>query len=519
MNPFTLIKQHKLAAVFSIIAVILVSVAIMNRVKNPALSQNGEELPTVSLINVNDYRQQQTINLDNGIVQSLGQADLKSQVSAQIAAVSVKLGDRVSAGQTLVQMQNSDIRAQLEQAEARLDELKKGSRPEDIAISQTARDESQAALINSVKDAYAKSDDAIHNHIDKFFTDARQANAQFLVVTSAGGSQATFRASDTDLAIAVSKQKYPMEQMLADWKDLAMDLQPSSDAAAIENALALSKTNMQKEIDFLNQMAPLVNSLSSDNATYKQIIDGYKTEFSAARATVGGSMASLQGSETAWRSAQKALSLKLAGASAEQIRQSQAAVDALQAALAKTVVISPISGEISYISARVGELATPGLLLASVVNPATLKIKTYASENDLPMIAALSDAMIDGNAKGVVQSVSPAVDPQTKKAEVDILVTENGQPPIVIGQNVSVKISGKISGQNNGYLLPIQAVQFSGNENSVMAVNGDGAIATVGVTTGEVIGENIRITKGLSPDMKILSSVRGFKNGDKVNIQ
>ena len=474
----------------------------------------------VALVPVSDYQQAKTVNIDNGIVQSLGQADLKSQLTAAITAVNVKLGDTVSAGQTLVQLQNSDIAAQLDQAQARLDELKKGARTQDIQLSQTSADEAKATLINSIKDAYAKSDDAIHNHIDKFFANPRETNAQFLIMASVGGGQITFQASNPDLATAAGRQKYNLEKTLSDWQTAVNGLQDSSDAATIESALALSKQNLQVEIDFMNDMAPLVNNLSSDNATYKQIIDGYKTEFSAARATVSGVLASLQGSETASRSATQALNLKLAGASAEQIRQAQASVDALQATLAKTRIVAPIAGRISYINGHIGELASNGQLVASVVNPNALQIKAYASENDLPLISQGDLVNIDGNAKGTITSVSPAIDPSTKKAEVDATVTQNAQPPVVIGQTVSVKIVSKQLGQGSEiYLLPIQAIQFSGNGNFVLSVDQNQKIVKTAITTGEIVGENIYVTGGLNPNMKIVATVRGLKEGDTVNPQ
>ena len=519
MNFFTFFKQHKLNFSFAIIAIALVTLIIASRIKNQAQIQTPAETPTVSLISVSDYLAQRTISLDSGIVQSLGQADLKSQLSGQIEQVNVKLGNNVASGQVLVQLQNRDIAAQLAQAQANLEGLKKGSRPEDIALSKTTADEAQTALINSIKDSYAKSDDAIHNHIDKFFVNPRQSNAEFLITANVGGNTAAFQAQDFDLANQISGQKYQLEPMLTGWQNILKNILPGSDISVIENAAALSKENLQKEIDFLNAMAPLVNNLFTDNATYKQIIDGYKTEFSAARNAISGALNSLQASQTALKTAAEALNLKLAGATNEQIQQAQASVDAIKATLAKTAIAAPINGKVSYIDANIGELATPGQLIATVVNPNALQVKSYASEADLASIAIGNQVAIDGNATGIVKNISPAVDPQTKKAEIIVMVTKNGSPSIIIGQSVSLKIISKTLGANTMYLLPIAAVQFSGAQNSVLVVNQNNIIEQIPVTTGELIGENVQITNGLMPNMKILSSVRGFKSGDKVNIQ
>ena len=533
MNIFTILAKHKITVIFSILAVAAASLATINALKTQTSGQTAESAPMVSLVSASDYQKQKTVDIGNGTVQSLGQADLRSQFSAPITRINAKLGDKVGAGQVLIQLKNDDIIAQMDQAQAalasaqsRLDELKRGNRAEDIAISQTSAGETQTALINSIKDAYAKSDDAIHNHIDKFFQNPRGINADFLIILNIGGNQATVQPSNSDLARDVSNEKYALESTFKIWQDSTSKLHASAEKNEIEIALAAAKSNLQSEIDFMNLMAPIVNDLTIDNTTYKQVLDGYKTEFSASRSTVSGALASLQGAETSWRTANKSLDLKLAGSSEEQISQGQAAVDqaqasvnALRATLAKTAIVSPIAGEISYINGHIGEFVSAGALVASVINPDALQVKAYVSENDLPFVSENDAATIGDNATGIVQTISPAVDSQTKKAEINVLVTKNARNQIVVGQSVSLKIaSAKLKQTGNAYLLPIEMVRFSGNGNYVFTV-GNGLIEQVPVTTGEIVGENVYVIEGITPDMKIVSSARGLKAGDKVNIQ
>lgn len=531
MNLLSIVKQHKVSATFAVIAASLIATAVATRVNDQNQTPTTDGRPTVSLVPAADFARPLTIDLDSGQVESMKQADLKAQMTAQIVSVNAKLGDNVSAGQILVKLQDRDIAAQLEQAQAglsaaqaRLDELKRGGRTEDIAISRTGAAEAQTSLINSLKDTYAKSDDAIHNHIDKFFANPHQRNAEFLISVNVGGIQTSFRPNNDDLAYKTANQKYALEAVLSDWQKTIMTVTADSGQNQIDAATDLSKKNLQTIIDFMNTMAPLVNDLTTDNSTYKPIIDGYKTEFSAARGAVSGALAVLQGAQAAQKNAANALDLKLAGSSAEQIRQGQAAVEqaqaavnALKATLSKTAIAAPISGKISYISGDIGELAAAGQLIASIVNPGTLQVKTYASENDLAQIQIGAAAEIDGGASGIVSNVSPAIDAQTKKAEVMIAINKNAPAPIIIGQSVSVKISAenKNSGRTD-FLLPIQAVQFTNESNFVLTVNSRNIVETISVQTGDLIGENIRIVGGLPADAKIIPSVRGLKAGDTV---
>jgi len=519
MNLIHFLKHHKLGAIFIIAAIAIIFGAGAARINNQNQAQTTEQTPSVSLILASDYLAQNTVSLDSGTVQSAKQTSLKAQISAQIVSINANLGDNVSAGQTIAKLQDRDIAAQSDQARARLEELEKGARPQDIQLSQTSSEEAKSALINSIKDAYAKADDAIHNHIDKFFANPRQSSAEFLISINVSGTRVDIYPVNGELARRAASQKYALESMFSEWQKTISTVVSNTGQNEIETAGNLSKKNLQTVIDFANTMAPLVNDLSSDNAAYKQIIDGYKSEFSAARSTASGALNSLQGAQTAWLAAGNALELKLAGASDEQIRQARATVEALQAALAKTAIIAPISGKISYIAGNIGELAMPGQLIASIVNPTALQVKTYASEIDLPRITIGDYAEIDGGAQGTVSNISPAIDPQTKKIEVIIAITKNAPNPIVIGQNVSVKINAKNTGSAGAkYLLPIQAIQFTDNGNYALFVEKN-LITRISVQTGELIGENIQITGGLDAETKIVSSVRGLKEGDSVTIQ
>lgn len=529
MKLITLFKQHKLLAAFLAIAIISAIGITAAKIKNSSTGESPVEPPQATLIAAKDFVRQKNITLDNGVVESLGQADLRSQFSAPIARVNAALGSMVTAGQILVELKNDDLDAQMDQAKAglaaafaRFDETKRGARPEDLMVSQNAADQAKVALVNAIQDAYAKSDDAFRNHIDKFFTNPREKFPQFSIVINAGGNQAAFSGSDVNAQRKTESEKYGIETMLENW-------QLSTDATIInsnlEQAVFLAKTNLQREIGFMNTMAISVNGLSSDNASYKQIIDGYKAEFSAARSIVAGSLQALSAAQAGWRGTGDALALKAAGATNEQIKQAQASVDqanaavkALDAAIEKTIVRSPIAGRVSYLSARVGELATPGQLVASVVNPGALIVKTYASETDFPFISE-GDAATVGTAQGTVRTVSPAVNPTTKKIEVNIALNQ-GNSGLVVGQTATVVvIPKKLANETPSFLIPIQAVRFSADGNSVFVVGQDSTIGQVMVSTRQLVGENVEVISGLDMDMKILSSVRGFKVGDKIKSQ
>lgn len=81
---------------------------------------------------------------------------LASKVVGKVAWIGVEKGDKVREGQIIVRLEDDEYRAQLMQArgniaalEARLLELKNGSRPEEIQVAKANLDSAQAELVNA----------------------------------------------------------------------------------------------------------------------------------------------------------------------------------------------------------------------------------------------------------------------------------------------------------------------------------------------------------------------------------
>ena len=82
--------------------------------------------------------------------------DVNSKVTGRIAWIGVEKGDKVSAGQILVRLEDQEFRAQVQQArgsvaaaDARLKQLEHGSRPEEIAVARANLDQARANLVNA----------------------------------------------------------------------------------------------------------------------------------------------------------------------------------------------------------------------------------------------------------------------------------------------------------------------------------------------------------------------------------
>ncbi|MBI4909437.1 MAG: efflux RND transporter periplasmic adaptor subunit [Acidobacteria bacterium] len=91
-----------------------------------------------------------------GYIIAAHKIQVASKVVGRVLAINVEKGDRVKEGQILARLEDDEYRAQLQQGrgqlqalQARMEELKNGSRPEEIAVAKANLDQAKADLGNA----------------------------------------------------------------------------------------------------------------------------------------------------------------------------------------------------------------------------------------------------------------------------------------------------------------------------------------------------------------------------------
>lgn len=104
-----------------------------------------------------DAAGQQVVLTSTGYIVAAHKIEVASKVNGRVAWIGVEKGDRVKAGQVLVRLEDDEYRAQLLQAQgqlanlqAKLEELKNGSRPEEIHKAEADVEQAKADLANSL---------------------------------------------------------------------------------------------------------------------------------------------------------------------------------------------------------------------------------------------------------------------------------------------------------------------------------------------------------------------------------
>ena len=168
---------------------------------------------------------------------------------------------------------------------------------------------------------------------------------------------------------------------------------------------------------------------------------------------------------------------------------------------------------------RAGELAQPGQLIATVVGGGGLRVRAYASGEDLSRIKTGAKAVIQDNISGTVTSVAPSVNQTNRRVEIEISINNAATSNLVIGQNVNVSIDAAnipIAKNKGNYLLPIQNVKIVPGAAYVFTVDSESKIVKNPVIIEKVEGDYVEIASGITPDMKIVSPVYELEEGEQV---
>jgi len=393
--------------------IIIITIIIIALIPGAYFIFKGDNAPVYEFISAKKGEVLQEVSVI-GIVRPAHDVDLAFEKGGKVSSVKADVGDKVSAGQILAVLYNLDIIAQLEQVqanlkdqEAKFEELKKGTRPEELSVYQTKVDNAKTALeekrksaVNNIQDAYTKSEDAVRNKTDQFFSNPRGSNPQ-LILTGINGQ----------LKTDVEWGRFLMEGTLVSWNLFLNNLTVSGDLDAY---IDTSKKNMEQAKNFLDDTALAVNSLTPNSSLTQTTIDTYKSNVSTARTNVNTAIANLTSAQEELKSAkatlllaEQDLLLKKAGPTAEQLTSQEAQIEGAKASVsnyeaqvAKTILRAPINGIVTKQEAKVGEILAAGVVIVSVISESQFEIEANIPETDIAKIRIGNEARITLDAYG-----------------------------------------------------------------------------------------------------------------------
>ncbi len=344
-----------------------------------------------------------------GYVTPIRHADLSLSANGRVLEVLVTEGEQVRAGQPLIQLQDTALKAALAQAQADLKSLQNGARPEEIAVAQANLHIAQGQLELAQAELSRLQNGALAVPIAAAQAGAARAQAELKVV------------QDSYDALVLGPGHGVADDLNVPGRGLgAYEEQKRSQLAATQVAYSAALKRLTEA------------RVSTDHS------------LQAARAGVDVA--------TAQRDAAKArLALIEASATSQQIGVAKARVDQAQAALDEATLVAPFDGTIAEVAIKPGEIATPGMRLISLADLTQWEVDTDdLSEKEVvdvqpgAPVSITLDALPGMTLRGQVMFITPRS--TTKSGDVTYTVRlsiADPDPRLRWGMTASVDILDK----------------------------------------------------------------------------
>jgi multidrug efflux pump subunit AcrA (membrane-fusion protein) len=521
-------------------------------------SNNDEVLYDVHEVSYGSISQEVT---ETGIVRPGQTADMAFKIQGTVEEIKVKVGDKVTAGQELIMLEQDELRLKVSKAsaawvvaKATLDKLITGVTEEDkqvyltavtnaektllnkqIALEDTKSDaesdlkQAYEDMINEMHDAYIKADDAVRNQVDQFIDNPRSSNPDI-----------AFNVSDSQLESNIENSRFLIEAIFVYWQGTLTGLTATGD---LDPYVGTMESDLLEIKSFLDSVSLAVNNLSPYGSLTQTTIDGWKTDVLTARTNVSTELASITNqkqtiettkitnqtnintaqaavdtAEASLKTAQDKLAQTIAPPRSEDLSLTQAQVDQAAATLAisredlkQSVIISPFDGIVTDIDVEVGETVSIGGVVVSVDSKDSFQIEVDIYEEDIPWVDVGDPVNIELVAfpnemfNGIVMSVEPA------EKMIDG----------VVYYEVKIGINYEKAGVKNGMTADVTIITDSKDRVLLVprkAVNKRDGISMVEILVNDVIEER-EIKVGLQGSNDMFEVVSGLEQGDQIIVR
>ena len=317
------------------------------------------------------------------------------------------------------------------------------------------------------------------------------------------------RLDDEQIHLQIAQAKATLDSAQASLEKVKAGARPQEINQA-EAAMQQSKINLDSAEENYLRMEKLL----SEGAVSQQQFDQAKGQYEI--------------TEAQYRAAKERYELVKEGASQEdirsveaQVRQTQSTMEIAESQLRNTVIRAPVSGKITGISVKTGEIVSSAVPLLSILDISELYLKSGISEKDIAsvQIGQEADILIDAFPQeifsGEVISKGAIVDPVSKTMEIKIKIIN---PHIYIPPGVFARANILIEKKPDALVIPSTALTRRTEGLFVYVLDGDVAERRA-VVTGITQGNQVEVTEGLQLDEIIVSSGNvTLEEGDRVRV-
>jgi HlyD family secretion protein len=487
------------------------------------------------------------------------EAALAMSIAGRVEQVYVEAGDKVAAGDALIQLENNALQRAVRQAEqaltiqeARLAELREGAAEEDLDAATAAVASAQVQLDDllagpseeeladaqaALASAQAQLDDLLAGPKAKELASARAALVSAQVAQTATASRYTLidnqllvaRQQLAHAEITLESARYFYDALANDWqhKDYApfspeaetlKDAQTAYQVALARYNLVVADINDSAYRNTQAQVAQAENSLALLTEEKTVPIAAAREQLAAANAQLAAlteeKTVQLASARAQLAQAEANMENLLDGASEEQIKiaeaqveQTRIALENARARLADAALTAPFDGVVTAVHIDVGEWATG--LAVELVDTNSLEVVLDVDEVDIGTVALGQPTIVtlepwpERELSGEVTAIAPKAQAQSEIVTYQVHITLDAQElPIRTGMTANAELT--TAERKDVLLVPNRAIiaDRQANKYYVNKVDGE-TITKVEVTIGLRDSIHTEITSGLGSGDKI----------------
>lgn len=386
--------------------------------------------------------------LASGILEARTVA-VSSDLGGRITVLHMAEGDEVSAGQPLLALDDSLLRPRIAQieatvaaAQAGLDLMQAGARPEQIELVR-ARLVQAAAVAAAAQQAW---DDAalLRDHLQEL--DVQIVEAQTAALKAGHQATAARRLAEAaDLQTALWGR---ITELLRQGVDVPL---PTGGVLHVDNPAERDRANTQWNLSGQQAWEAWQTAYAAEDAaqaaqTALADLRRARAQPIAMDAQVNQAEAAYHGAAAAVEQARAVLAALQEGARPEEIALAQQAVEQARAArapldvqLAKTAISAPGAGLVTTVAVRQGEVAVPDSTLLEIADLTELTLVVYVPQPALGQVwlGQTVDVAVDSHPGRVFQGVVTRIADQ---AEFSLrgLQTEDARASAVFGVEITL---------------------------------------------------------------------------------
>jgi len=497
-----------------------------------------------------------------GKVESAESINLNFKTTGRIASILVKVGDKVTAGQTLATLESKalqsridDARAKLAQAQADYQKLLAGASAEEIKIaentvSQKKQDLTAAknnltrlkslrdtellnlkeAAITTLKNEIIIAQGAM-DEIDNTLND-QDAKDTLSIKNSGALVEAKNNQIIANDAVNQSKEKINLIN------SRSLDSEVLAALDNLKETLSLVATTLSNTLDVLaatitsSQLSEAeLDALKSNIKTQQTKINTAQTNIQTAKSNwtnkisyykdqVAAAEDAIKQAEKALQIAESELALKKTpprqfeiDAAQAKINQAQASLNLAYANLADTIITAPIKGVITKKNYEKGEQTTLNTPVLEMIGESNLQIEVNIPESDIAKVKTGQKVEItldafgdDKKFAGTVTFIDPA---ETVVEGVVYYKTkiQINEPQTQIKPGMTANLTIYTNKKDGVLIIPLRAIKSKGGKKYVEVLE-NGTLTQRIITTGLQGNQGVEVTSGLKEGEEVVTLIK-----------